>query len=167
MKKIISLVILIVISITILPIVTLSVFNLTQEGVKEEIVTFELLDDGDLGYNVYDKINEYAIYDDYARATNFVSISVNDNIVDIASITFTSSIYIIDIYSLDGNPLKIYNDGTYIIDGFDVIIGDIISITFEVPQAPVISGVTATLLTLIPLLFVGLYVIYPFVSKKY
>lgn len=163
--NIIKKVIIVVMGIVVIGVLATNINIITQPKTVEKSVTFELLDDDKLAYNVYDEINKYAIYDN-KHATNLVSVSVNGNIIDISSLGYSDTYNTITMSDSDGNIFTIYSDNTYFDDGLSLSVGDIITITFEVEQQTPL--VVKTLLALAPLILTAgvLMIIYKGVGNK-
>ena len=146
-----------VIAISVVPIIALSVFNLTQEKVREEVVSFTL----NVIADTYTPINAF---DDIILYGNENVIGYFDNIIEIKYNNIVTNDYRLGVsdpnnitiasISLDGFDI-IDIDGNYIIVDGIFSNNDTLEITFEVTTPPVLSGVTATLLALTPLIFVG------------
>ena len=153
-----------VIAILSLSIVATSVYSMTQEKVREEVVTFEVLTESTVTSDTYDLLNNYGIINQ-TNVDNIKNIKVNSNTLIGSTVTFNGNQFSFSP-DLSGNYDFILNDNdTISSDGYDIQVGDVWEITFEVTQPPVISGVTATLLSLIPILFIG-GIVYFTLSKR-
>lgn len=154
-----------VIAIAVVPMIALSVFNLTQGQLGEEVVTFTInVTDETYSPNVLNDIAEFGITNESGYFTNVIEVKLNDVITNDLNIGYDDNTNIFNIYSigLDGSD-SFDSNGDYLIGDGVFQDGDVISITFdEVTQAPILSGVTATLLLLAPVIFVSgvLYFIY-------
>ena len=76
----------IVMGLVVIGVVATTIGVVTQTKTVEKNVTFELLENNELAFDVYDRINDYVIYDEVSyNAVNLVSVSVNSdyNIFDI------------------------------------------------------------------------------------
>lgn len=153
-----------VIAISVVPIIALSVFNLTQEKVKEEVVTFEVLTYSDLSGTItqgtYDEIRLYAIIN-IDIITNITSYKKNgietDSIKDNNINRNRIELYWYTNNENDDTILVVSNDDSFIEEESvsSPVVSDTFEITFEVTTPPAVSGVTATLIALTPLIFVG------------
>ncbi|MEM1973670.1 MAG: hypothetical protein QXN68_02650 [Thermoplasmata archaeon] len=147
---------------------------MTQEQVKEEVVTFEVLTlDSGTGYGTVtsgtnNKITLYSEIDNDSHFTNTVSVLIND-VEFLSNDTYiatdeTGSIFIYDIN--EGDYDEILSNDTLSTSLGAIALNDVISITFEVTQAPVLSGVSAVMLSVIPIIFVAGILAYLQISKK-
>lgn len=148
--KFINKVMVFVMGLVVIGVVSTTIGVVTQAKTVEKSVTFELLENDELSFNVYDKINEYAVLDDDV-VINLVNFTVDRDV----EITTPYLVYDSNIngYTLtddtDSNPLLDITSGGYDID-IGVNVGDIITITFNVEvETPVIIK---TLLMLVPLI---------------
>ena len=165
-----------VIGIISIGIISISVYKMTHssEVIKKE-VSFEI--DFDVAtwegtfypISIYNEILEYGVIEN-GIVTNIVSGYVNNDEID--DITMTAAYYestgtfdIITFYGyIDG--VDIYYDlepdgSVYTFDEIDVVN---IKLVFDVPQPPQLTGNSAALILLIPIVFVGgvLYFYKPF-----
>lgn len=154
-----------VIAIAVVPMIAISVSNLTQEKVREEVVTFEVLTLSTVTNGTYNLIDEYVIFDfdefGAGYSSNVISVKVNDDTLVDGSIGLGETDVRITDDSGDYDFL-VNSDDTITSEGYNIQVGDVWEITFEVTQAPILSGISATLLLLAPLIFVSgiLYFIY-------
>src|SRR5690606_1076190 len=113
--------------------------------------------------STYNEIVEYGVFDKNEDVINIVSAYVDDEIVDIdrfyvsrySSNTIGFSGF---IPSPDGDILidsYIDDDGNWFDDASDINDNVNIKLAFEVTQPPQLTGINATLILLIPLVFVG------------
>lgn len=149
--KFINKVVIFVMGVVVIGVVATAIGVVIQPKTVEKSVTFELLDNDELAFNVYDKIKEYAVYDYNDNVViNFVNITTTNNdeeLTDPFITYYVESQILIGDFDDDYPELYINNDSTWGSSFYSV--GDVISITFEVEQeTPVIIK---TLIFLIPL----------------
>ena len=137
----------------------------SSEVIKKE-VSFEIDLDEEKYYplSIYNEILEYGVLDENDIATNIVSGYVNnDEISDISMYIGKSQIMFVGyITSPDGVFYILYfiePDGD--LNNVGEIDDDVnIKFVFEVPQPPQLTGISATLILLIPIVFVGGVLLY-------
>ncbi len=156
--NIIKKVVVFVMGLVVIGVVATTIGVVTQPKNVEKSVTFELLENNELAFNVYDVINDYAVFESDGvgrlRAINVIGILVNgdDSIFTdvVVSLNYNNSIGIID--PIAGEPdFIIFDNNTYLIQEYgDLSEHDIITLTFAVEvKTPVIIK---TLLLLTPLI---------------
>lgn len=160
--NIIKKVVVFVMGLVVIGVVSTTIGAVTQTKTIEKSVTFELLENGELAYNVYDKISKYAIIDEATELiVNIVYMTINNNEpMYIEAYRYNDEI----IIDLETDPLfDVNNDNTYTKHDAGNV-GDIITITFEpkVIETPVIIK---TLLVLIPLILSASLIGYIVVKK--
>ena len=145
-----------VIAILSIGIIATSVYGMTQETLKEKVVTFEIVTFSDFSgttdIDVYTLIDNYSVLEGN-NVINVKSIKVNNN--DEGSIIQLQD----DNYAIFGGnySIVIKPENVIQVDGTPtpVEVNDVWAITFEVTQPPQLSGVSLTLILLIPLIFTG------------
>ena len=149
--NIIKIVTVFVMGVVVIGVVATTIGVVTQTKNVEKSITFELLDNNKLAFNVHEKINEYAIYNDENYADNLVSVSVNNdyNIFGDVFVEYLDA-NIVTISNHNENPYLELTSNTYSISGSLLNVGDTITVTFDVEvKTPVIIK---TLILLIPLI---------------
>ena len=140
-----------VIAVISLGIVATSVAGITQETVKVRTVTFEILTESAVTSGTYDLFVSGIELDGQYFVTD---IYINDtSVYDEGYLLYDYGL--IEIYSVAGVLMDINDDDTFVGVDYSFEIGDTVVIIFEVTQPPQLTGVTAILILLAPLIFVG------------
>lgn len=138
-----------VIGITVIGVVSTVIGVVTQPKNVDKDVTFEMLVDNELPFNVFDKINEYVILNNNGWSTNLVNITINNvEAFEDPTIVYNKdgNFYIL-IDDIDDDPMIHIYDHFYDIEmGTDIDVGDIVTITFDVEVKPPFFVTTLTLL---------------------
>lgn len=151
-------------------IIATSIYKMTRPSEVRKEVSFEIDVDEGKYYPVsaYNKIVEYGVIGDSEElgenaVLNLVSSYINNEIVSI-DIKIDKMGETDVMYIIDGSPFVtdsyIDANGNWFDDGSELT--DIVNIklVFEVSQPPQLTGITATLILLIPLVFVGGVLLY-------
>lgn len=155
--KFINKVIVFVMGLVVIGVATTTIGVVTQSKNVEKTVSFELLENGELSFNVYDVINDYAVFESNEvgslHAINVIGILVNgnDNIFnDVVVSSNPNSIGIFD--PVAGEPdILVFSNNTYVSQEYgDLSEYDIITLTFDVEQET--PAIIKTLLFLAPLI---------------
>lgn len=154
-----------VMGLVVIGVVSTTIGVVTQTKTVEKSVTFELLENDELAFNVYDKINDYADFNNTNYANNLVSITFNGDLVDNPQVVneLLNNTIIVRDGETDDPTIYIYNDNTYNID-MGANVGDVIIVTFE-PEVIETPFIVKTLLVLIPLVLTASVIGYIAVKK--
>jgi hypothetical protein len=152
-------------------IIATGVYKMTQEKVRVEVVTFEVVNDDPPTFSngIYQSLLDLSELDDDGFVTNITSMKIN-GLLFTKPIVFVSDIATYNImpdstgyYDIDAIDI----DDTFRSAGYDVVIGDTFEITFEVTQPPHLTGISATLILLTPIIFTGGILIYLLKKQNY
>jgi hypothetical protein len=149
-------------------IIATTVYKMTRPSEVAREVSFEIdpVEGKYYPVSAYNKIVEYGDTGGTDTVKNIVSSYVNNEIVEIGIEFATLSETEVLVFYGDTPSLDIIVDGYMDADGnwFDTgsTLTDIVNIklVFEVSQPPQLTGITATLIVLIPLVFVGGVLLY-------
>lgn len=147
-----------VIAVLTIGIIATTVFKMTQPSEVIREVSFEIDYDEGKYYPIsaYNEIVEYGVIGEDRFVINLVSSYVNEIEEKSIQIKFDSDkilfFYVIDSY--------IDADGNWVDDDSDLNDDANIKLVFEVTQPPQLTGINATLILLIPLVFVGGLLLY-------
>ena len=148
-----------VIAILSIGIITSNIYNMTQETVKQKVFTFKILsydeelDEGTVTTGTYQKINN--LFKPSDNSYN-LDIYVNDIFIDRASYVIGVDDEIIIFIELTGESLGIYEDDTIFISDYPFDVNDVIRLEDDpVVVPPQLTGISATLILLAPLIFAG------------
>lgn len=144
-----------VIAIISLGIIATSVSGITQETVREKVVTFEVLTETTITGGTYDSLHDSL---DYAVGVGLpITFTYNSTVYN-GSYILSSANDTMTIYFGNSEYFNLNHDDTWFQEDPDVIVvmvGDTFDFTLEVAQPPQLTGTTATLILLAPLIFVG------------
>ncbi|HEY8365149.1 MAG TPA: hypothetical protein VIK84_06215 [Haloplasmataceae bacterium] len=151
-------------------IIAISVYKMTQPSEVIKEVSFETDLDEETYYpiSIYNELLEYGVIEKDGTITNIVSGYVNNDEIDditmYASYFETSGTFeriFIEGY-INGDILVSYDigpDGDLFVSG-DILDDVTIKLVFAVPQPPQLTGISALLILLIPIVFVGGVLLY-------
>lgn len=154
-----------VIAVLSIGIIATTVFKMTQprEVVREVSIEIDPVEGKYYPLSAYNEILEYGVFGEDRYVINIVSSYVNF-IIKIGKEHETDVLYFIgDIPTSDGDiPIDSYinADGNWFDDGSELTDNVNIKLVFEVTQPPQLTGINATLILLIPLVFVGGLLLY-------
>jgi hypothetical protein len=165
-----------VIAVISIGIIATIVYKMTHssEVIKKE-VSFEIDSDEETYYpvSIYNEILEYGVIDEYYMIPNIVSGYLNNYEIDDISIYYNGgSIDFVGYITTPDGVMDVYytifDDGSLINSGEA---GDLeddanIKLVFAVPQPPQLTGISATLILLVPIVFVGGVILYYNPFKK-
>ena len=147
-----------VIAIMSIGIIATSVYDMTQGSGLIKEVEFTIVYDDDIftPITAFNDILEYSVIDNSNNVINIVSIYIDDNI-DTDETEVSIGLNRIDFLGASSGYMDsfINDDGTWVNNGGSINSDVTVKLLFEVTQAPVLSGITATLLLLAPLIFAG------------
>lgn len=148
-----------VIAILSISIIATNVNDMTQGSFVVDIVTFEIITESDVTEGTYNSLLD--IVDDV------VTVEINGNTVGINSITHNVDNGSIDIMIADGNQFYVYDDDTFFNINDNSYIGDTWVLSYETLQPPQLTGISATLILLAPLIFTGGVLVYLLNKQNY
>ena len=155
-----------VIAVISIGIIATIVYKMTQPSEVIKEVSFEIDYDDDplMGtyypISIYNEILEYGVIDEDCMVINIVSGYVNNDEIDDISMLITDSV---TFYGYIDGDIGIFYE--ILPDGVLFNTGDIdddvnIKFVFAVPQPPQLTGISASLILLIPIVFIGGVVLY-------
>lgn len=145
-------------------IIATSVYKMTQSSEVIREVSFEIdYDEGTYSpISVYNDILEYSVIN-YKSEVQNVLVYIDDEIAPEVFIIIANPVKILFIGDLpDGGLIDSYitDDGSWYNDGGELTYDITVKLVFEVTQPPQLTGINATLILLIPLVFVGGLLLY-------
>lgn len=156
----------IVIAIALIGVTATFIGDMTQEKVREEVVTFEVVENmGSYSStpNVYDILLSYAVFDD-SDIINLVDLELIDIAENIGQFTYSDG-----YFYLSNGTYALFNEydisGTFSNDDNYLTDGDIVTLTFEVTTPPTIDGTIAPLLLLAPIILTAVAITYVYTNK--
>ena len=155
-----------VIAVLSIGIIATTVFKMTQprEVIREVSFEIDSIEGKYYPLSAYNEILEYGVINENRKVINIVSFYVNDEISDNirVNIDSTNNITLLgDLPDLSGLiASRIDADGNWFDNGSDIYDNVDIKLVFEVIEPPQLTGINATLILLIPLVFVGGLLLY-------
>ena len=152
-----------VIGILSIGIIATSVYKVTQPSEVMREVSFEIDYDEEEYYpiSIYNEILEYGVTDEYGDIQNIVLFYVNDEYSFYFTVyTFPDFISFYAETDSDVIDSKITSDGSWIDTDGSLNDDTTVKLVFEVTQPPQLTGISATLILLVPIVFVGGVLLY-------